>query len=173
MVFPFPKKVIYAYGEWNPSFSEMKGIEFISDFNEDTVSRENAEGALIILDDLSDQINNRLITNCFMKYSHHRVQSYIYIANNAFGKDMRTVNLNTQYLVLFKSPRDHDSIVTLGRQLYGPGYKMMQEAYIDAVSIPHSYLLVDSKPRTPEKLRLRSKIFPGETTIVYTKDGKK
>ena len=45
--------------------------------------------------------------------------------------------------------------------------KAVQEAFKDATSAPFSYLLLDFKQCTPDKLRLRTKVFPDETTVVY------
>ena len=44
----------------------------------------------------------------------------ICLVQNMFyqGKESRTMSLNTQYLVLFKSPRDKQQISILSRQMY-------------------------------------------------------
>ena len=51
--------------------------------------------------------------------------------------------------------------------MYPSKTKYMVEAYRDATSIPFGYLFADLKPETPEDLRLRSNIFPGEYQTVY------
>ena len=81
---------------------------------------------------------------------------------------MRDISLNTHYLVVFKSARDHGSITTIARQMYGKTYKLLLSAYEDATSEKFGYLLIDSKAATPDEIRLRTKIFPGEATICYT-----
>ena len=45
--------------------------------------------------------------------------------------------------------------------------KILQEAFDDATVDPYSYLLMDFRQDTPENLRLRTKIFPGEAQVVY------
>ena len=45
------------------------------------------------------------------------------------------------------------------------------EAYEDATSSLHGYLVVDCDPKFPCELKLRTKIFPGEATICYLKKG--
>ena len=52
-------------------------------------------------------------------------------------------------------------------QMYPGRTKFMVEAYADATSLPHSYLFIDLKPHCPEEHRLRSCIFPGETSYAY------
>ena len=44
----------------------------------------------------------------------------------------------------------------------------MIEAYEDATSIPYTYLVIDLKPATDDKMRLRSGVFPDDTHYVYT-----
>ncbi len=49
-----------------------------------------------------------------------------------------------------------------------PGHiKYVQEAFEDATSIPYGYIMVDLKQATPEHMRLRTQIFPGQTQYVY------
>ena len=107
----------------------------------------------------------------FTRGSHHRNLSVIFIVQNLFqkGKEARSISLNTQYLIFFKSPRDKSQIMHLGKQLYLGSSKFVQEAYHDATVKPYGYLLFDLKPDTPEEYRLRTNIFPDELTIVYVK----
>lgn len=85
----------------------------------------------------------------------------------AQGKTSRTITLNTNYLVLFKNPRDMCQIMLLGRQMYPGKSKFFLEAFNDATATPHGYLLIDYKTRTPDHLRLRADIL-SDRTVVYT-----
>ena len=77
------------------------------------------------------------------------------------------MNLNTQYLVLFKNPRDALQVATLGRQMYPGNGKFLVEAFKMATEKPYGYLLIDLRADTLEKYRLRSNIFSGERRYVY------
>ena len=79
------------------------------------------------------------------------------------------MSLNAHYIVAFKNPRDVTQIATLAKQMYPGSTKYMIEAYQDATSKPFGYLLIDLKPQTDERIRLRTNIFPGEVNYVYTK----
>ena len=178
MMHPPPDRIIYAYGEWQEMFTEMKDVEFVRGVTESLVSRENLHGhTCLVIDDLSDEVDEKLIGALFTKLSHHRQISVIFLLNNLFYrglKTMRDVSLNTHYLVVFRSARDHGSIATIGRQMFGAGYKKLLAAYEDATSEKYGYLMIDSKAATPNEIRLRTKIFPGETTICYVfQHGKK
>lgn len=45
--------------------------------------------------------------------------------------------------------------------------KYVQEAFDNATLKAHSYLLFDFTQTTPDELRLRTEIFPGENCYVY------
>ena len=83
------------------------------------------------------------------------------------GKCSRTISLNTHVYVLFHNFRDGSSISTLGRQMYPGNSNVLTEAYKNATSKKYAYLLVDMSPHSPDDLRLRSNIFPGECTHIY------
>jgi hypothetical protein len=40
-------------------------------------------------------------------------------------------------------------------------------AYRDATADPHGYLLIDLSPSTPERERIKARVFPGEDHLVY------
>ena len=79
---------------------------------------------------------------------------------------MRTSNLNTQYIVVYKNPWDKGQASFLGRQMFPSKWKSFIVALEDATKEPYSYLIDDLKPDTPKEFRLRSNIFP-----VCEKDG--
>ena len=43
----------------------------------------------------------------------------------------------------------------------------LMDSYHDATKEPCSYLLIDCHPQSPENIRLRTNILPGERHIVY------
>ena len=69
------------------------------------------------------------------------------------------MSLNTQYLVLFKSPRDKQQMSILARQMYPNRSHYFIEQYEKATQRPHGYLFVDLKQSTSEEDRLKSDIF--------------
>ena len=175
VIHPAPQKIIYCYGEWQPLFDEMQKIpnlQFEKELTESLVSRENLKNqrTLLIIDDLADEVSPKLMTALYTKYSHHRHVSCVLLLQNLFFQglsSLRNLAVNTHYYVLFRSPRDHGSISTMGRQMYGPQYKSFVAAYEDACSEKFGHLIVDSKADTPWQIRLRTRIFPNETTVAY------
>ena len=88
----------------------------------------------------------------------------MYIVQNLFhrGNHHKTISLNAHYMVVFKNPTDVSQIMALALQMYPQRTKYFLEAYDAATAQPHGYLVIDMNQETPEILRLRSHIFPGE-----------
>lgn len=163
-------RVILYYSEWQNTYKTLgrgnvefrEGVPQFSDFADDPRPK------LIILDDLMCEASGKSIVNLFTKGSHHRNLSIIFISQNLFHKGLREVSLNSSYIVVFKNPRDKAQIRCLARQICPENPRSVQEAYADATSRPHGYLLIDLKQSTPENCRLRSNIFPDEGhQVVY------
>ena len=169
MIEPTPTKIVYCYGEYQPIFAKYPRVQF-NEGLPDATKFDGSEPVLLIIDDLMNETNES-VSAIFTKISHHRNVSVVYITQNMFPKNKhaRTISLNSHYMVLFKNPRDAGQFGVLARQMYPSGSKFAVEAFKDATRVPFGYLLVDLKPDTDEKHRLRSNIFPGELTSVYIK----
>jgi hypothetical protein len=157
-----PEKVVYCYGEFQPSFAEFSQVEFHEGLPD--VSRFDGKcRILLIIDDLMNEANQN-VCNLFTKLSHHRNVSVVFITQNLFHRNrhIRTMNLNSHYLVLFKNPRDANQVATLARQMYPRKSKFVSEAFEDATKQPCGYLFVDLKPETDERYRIRTSIFPDD-----------
>ena len=101
------------------------------------------------------------ICDFFIEGAHHRNVSVICLLQNIFykAKGTRTMSLNCQYLVAFKTPRDIQQFSILFRQMYGANWKKSLEVYKEAVSKPYGHLVIDLKQDTPESKRLVEHIF--------------
>ncbi|GFW82400.1 uncharacterized protein TNCV_3818801 [Trichonephila clavipes] len=156
MIKPFPKNIIWCYGVYQALYEEMPNISFHEGIPSNL---HQYSDALIVIDDLMGELgNDPQLTKLFVKFSHHRNLSIIFVVQNIFhkGKEIREISLNAHYLVLFKNRRDQSQITHLGRQLYPRKVKFFQECYADATSKPYGYLLIDLKPETDESLRVRT-----------------
>ena len=167
MIEPAPDRVLWCYGVYQSFFNETKNVEFHEGLPNLDVF-DGKQRVLLILDDLMHETDDR-VSHIFTRVSHHKNLSVLYLTQNLFygSKQNRTISLNSHYVVLFKNARDATQISHLAGQMYPGKSKFMIEAYRDATSNPFSYLLVDLKPDTEDRLRLRSNIFPGETPYVY------
>jgi hypothetical protein len=167
MISPPPEKIIYCFSEYQPVLDNYPDVIFnegLPDINQ----FDGKERTLLILDDLMSETNDS-VSNIFTKVSHHRNVSVLYLTQNLFykSKQSRTMSLNAHYIVLFKNPRDALQVATLARQMYPGNSKFLIEAFKNATEKPFGYLLLDLKPDTDEKYRIRTNIFPDETQYVY------
>ena len=166
--------VLYCYGVFQDYFNQMKipNIEFHEGLPtlEKVQSLHDGSFHVIVLDDLMEYIVKSIeVQNLFTKYCHHYNITVIFLTQNVFaqGPCARTININTHILVLFANKRDESQAMNLGKQLYPCNSKVFMDAYEDAMSYLHGYLVIDCDPKSPRELKLRTKIFPGEQTICY------
>ena len=168
---PVPSKVIYCYGEYQKEFDKLPGVDFIEGFPEDLNElTPGHEQTLLILDDLMSECSkDQRVSDLFTRGSHHKGISVFYLTQNLFppGKLSRTISLNSHYFIILKNPRDSLGIATLAKQMFPGRTQYLMDSFHDATKKPFSYLLIDCHPQTPENIRLRTNIFPGERHIVY------
>lgn len=173
-----PYEILYCYGIYQPLFAEMEQTIPNISFHEGFPSIERVKELgqqidrhnILVLDDLCEEtVNREEGKNIFTRLCHHLNISAILISQNLFsqGKYARTISLNVHYFCLLKTTRSGCQIQHLNRQIYGPGDKTLIDAYTDCMKTPFSYMLIDLSPKTDERYRLRTNIFPGEQCFVY------
>lgn len=166
---PPPDKVIWFYGMYQSLYNEIPDVTFVEGFPSN-FQEYLGSNSLMILDDLMSECgNDQRLTSLFSKGCHHLNVSIIFITQNLFhkGKEIRSVSLNSQYLILFKNRRDMSQITHLAKQLYPRHVKFFQQVFEDATRKPFSYLVVDVRNQTAECMRLRTQILPNQTQYVY------
>ena len=168
-----PAEILWCYSEYQPAYRELAAsvpnlrlIEGVPDIA--ALKRDTSRHKLVIFDDLMDRFKkDQTLVTLFIKGCHHWNLSCIHIVQNLYFEGLRTVRINSNYLVLFKNPSDQLQISTLGRQMYPRQTEHFLHAFKDATAQPFTYLLVDTTQQCPNDLRLRTNIFPGEVQIVY------
>ena len=161
-----PDRILWCYSKWQDSYSLMRGVEFVEGLS-GLAQLDTSQRTLVILDDLMTDMDKRVM-DLFVRGRHNNF-SVIFVTHNIFYKSpaLRTIKLNTNFLVLFKNPCDTSQIMSLGRQMF-PGHgKHWAESYKDATGRLYGYLLIDNRPQTPDNQRLRTQIFPDEDQIMY------
>ena len=168
--------ILYCFGVYQSYYDEMKipNLEFHEGLPslEKVQSLNDGQFHVIVLDDLMEYIVKSVETqNLFTKYCHHYNITAIFLTQNVFaqGPCSRTISINTHILVIFANKRDESQALNLGKQLYPCNSKVFMEAYEDATSVLHGYLVIDCSPSCPRELKLRTNIFPGQETVCYLK----
>ena len=159
-------KVVWCYARWQDSYSAMKNVEFMEGLN-GIAKLDRRQRTLVILDDLMSDVNQS-VEDLFIRGRHDNI-SVIFVTHNFFYKSqpMRTIRLNSKFLVLFNSPCDTSQVYALGRQLFPGNSKYFASAFEDATDTLYGYLLVDNREGTPKHFRLWTNIFPNEFPNVY------
>lgn len=157
-------------GETKEILKKLKSVRFLHGFEPnwlDTVER----GDVLVVDDLYQEANKENnFNNLFTKVAHHRQVFVIFITQNLFhqGGHHRTRNLNVQYMVLFRNPRDQTVIDYLARQMFPQNRKFLLDAFDDATkNKPHSYLFLDFTQECPDDYRIRANMLDVYGIIVY------
>lgn len=175
------ERILFYYAEWQDAYRQLQykkeersgkitaplAIEFREGLpRSEDYSCDPLTPKLVIIDDLMrESSSSDAIVDLFTKGSHHKNLSVILISQNLFhqGRGQRDISLNANYIVVFKNPRDRAQIRHLARQVYPDDPKFVEEAYYDATSRAHGYLLFDLKQSTPDEYRFRACIFPDDT----------
>ena len=99
-----------------------QNIEFYHDIPSDILNSISAsERNLVVLDYLmSSASSSKQVSQIFTQEAHHRNLTVIFIVQNVFyrGNEMRTISLNSHYMVLYKYPRDKSQIRYLASQIF-------------------------------------------------------
>lgn len=154
-------RIIFYYAEWQPLYETLdENVSFQEGLPHSTDFANDLEPKLLIIDDFMREASNKVIIDLFVKSSHHRNLSVIFITQNLFHKGQRDISLNVSYLVVFRNLRDRSQINTLARQIFPENSAFIKEIFKEATSKPHSYLLFDLTQATSDDLRFRTSIFP-------------
>ena len=164
MFYPPPEEIIWYFSESQPSYN-LANVKYRQGTPNTQDLRKGRHHKLIVLDDMMGESRN--LTEIFTQGCHHWNVTIIFIVQDVFYDKKRTNRINCQYIILMKSPGDKLTALNLAKQMFPTNTKYFMDAYQKATEKPHGYLLIDLEQNTPEILRLRSCILPGETTIVY------
>ena len=164
--------ITYYYGETKPNIPNPK-IKYKNSLPEDIVSHDG-RNCLIILDDLlSECSDSEVILNVFLKKSRHCRKSVILLSQNLFypGKYSRTISLNTEYFIIFKSPRDSSQISYLARQIFPQNPNFLRDAYLEITkNTPHSYIFISLKQCTGDQYRVWGDITSDQPILLTSTD---
>jgi len=122
---------------------------------------------LIVLDDLMEEAGTRKdVKNLFTRGRHEDI-SVILLSQNDFhqGKHYLEMSRNTDYPIIFRNIRNASIITTYATQM-GMNF-FLPKAYKDATREPFSYLLLDMRSDTDDRLRFRANVFK-DYPVVYT-----
>lgn len=178
---PSPTRIIWITGTLDKQQNENiqyyvpQHIEFTNQLPDIELLSSDDKNLLIIDDYMNDAGKNNTVANLFTKGCHHQNISVILILQNLFhqGRYMRDIHTSTNYLILYKNPRDKTQINHLSRQCFPENAAFLKDAYNHACSTPFGYIILDFCQTTPDQYRVSSGIFPPDVSKVYIPRTKK
>lgn len=154
---PPPVEIIYCYGVWQEGFRQIS--EHVT-FHEGLIDvrteiPSDGRNRWLVIDDLMQEASGNGETDAiYTKFSHHKNVSVFFIVQNLFGKNLRTISLNTHYFFLFKNPRASTTVSSLAAQAFSGMVPAVMESYRDATAAPNSFLMMDLTQGANEACRL-------------------
>lgn len=168
------EEVIWCYGISQKAHEDIQRVcpvpvrfhEGVPDIEE--ISTKTSGPKIVVLDDLMRECaSSGSAVDLFTRGAHHRQLGIFNLVQNFFCKGQRDISLNCQYLIFFHNPRDKLQVSQLARQMAPQKWRYILDAYIDATSEAHGYILIDLTQQAAANQRVRSKIFPEETQFGY------
>jgi len=179
MVQPAPERIIWIYKEKDEKtefgniMQEFPSIRFYSDLDPEIFESINSqERNLIILDDvMSEAGESKSVAKLFTQGSHHRNMTVVFLVQNLFhqAKQMRTISLNTHYMVLYKNPRDQGQIRSLSYQMFPNEKNFLADAFADATSLRIRIFWLTYIPKHQNIFGLEQKYFQGKQQCLRSK----
>jgi len=138
VVTPSPQRIIISYAIKQDIYERMKDkgsrIELFEGLNFNTESK--IPTVIVIDDQMRQGMKDNIMQDLFTMGRHHQNTSIIFLTQNLFpqGKFSKDIRLNSQYIIIFKSPTFSSQIKYLGQQLYCNNPQYLHDAYIKATN---------------------------------------
>ena len=159
-----PKKVIYFYKEWQTKFTDMEqtlGVNFIED-NDMIIEqiKDFSVPALVIFDDMLNSENLKAVAQLFTVFGRHLNLCLAFLTQRLFNNNefFRQISQNSDYIGVFKNPRNSREIRTLASQITPKTLELLT-IYQKATKEPYSYVLINLTQEGLPQLKYISNVF--------------
>ena len=165
-----PQNVVYYFKTWQSKFDMLKneyGVTFMED-NEAMIEqlKRLQSPALVIFDDMINSDNLRHIAQLFTVYGRHLDLSLAFLSQRLFNNNefFRQISQNSDYLAVFKNPRNSMDIRILGGQMT-PKSDGLIRVYKKATVEPYSYLFINLTQEAIPQLMFVSNLFSSDHVV--------
>ena len=107
---------------------------------------------------MDEATQDKRISQLYTRGRHDNL-SIISLTQNIFHKNQREISLNSDYMVIFKNPRDKTQFTNLVKQFVPRKYMFLLRVFEDATKLLRSDFLRDMRPETDDKFRIRARIL--------------
>ena len=128
------------------------------------VEENKGKSTLIIYDDLINSNNLSFIAKQFTVTGRHSGMSQVFVSQKLFPKNenIRLISNNSDYLVIFKNPRNATEIRILSHQM---SKNVLSKIFHEATLEPYSYLFIDLTQECIPQKRYLSHLFNSDNYI--------
>ena len=159
-----PKMIIYFFKEWQPKFNDLAeelNVQFYED-NDKIIEHVSqlSKSALVIFDDMMNSQNLKTVAQLFTVHGRHLDLSLAFLSQRLFKNDefFRQISQNSDYMIIFKNPRNTREIRTLASQITSRSLELVN-IYNHATREPYSYLFINLTQEVIPQLQYLTKIF--------------
>lgn len=154
---PLPKHVFVFHGEEQKLYEEFpKGTVFIKGWDTNKIESIPPD-SMVIVDDLMTEVKDcKVLSKMFTKMSHHRLLTVIWLTQNLFpkGKECRDISLNSQYILLFRNPRDQAQLRHLSSQMFPGKTADFINEFEKATADPYDPMMINLRQDQPANDRV-------------------
>lgn len=174
--------VVYCYSNFQDIYNTMGDIILYNGFPtvnkiEEWSQKFKFQGYLLIIDDFMVEASAPELMKeaeaIFCKHARHNNVTIIWLAQNIFMKNSRTLSLNTHYFIPLSTKRDRLQLATFGRQIFPSKSHDFMNIYDDAIKSSYrkncpGYMVINCHPFHSE-YRIMTCIFPDESEPILYK----
>lgn len=165
-----PNKVIYFYKEWQDKFSHMEtelGVTFVED-SDMIIERikEFDNSAFVIFDDMLNSDNLKSVAQLFTVHGRHLNLCLAFLTQRLFNNNeyFRQISQNSDYMCIFKNPRNSMEIRTLANQITPKTLELL-DIYRKATKQPYSYILINLTQEGLPQLKYINNLFSNKHVV--------
>ena len=165
-----PSLVVYFFKEWQEKFdymAKMFGVIFFEDNDRiiDQIKTFN-QPALIIFDDMLNSKNLKTVAELFTVHGRHLNLSLAFLSQRLFNNNeyFRQISQNSDYMCLFKNPRNALEIRNLASQITPKTLELL-DIFKESTKEPFSYLMINLTQECIPQLKYFSELFRADHVV--------
>ena len=177
-----PEFVLYCYSKYQDSFDDVKEclqdkVMFYQDLPPESMIKEIGKryrNPVIIFEDIFEKhIDKKMMLNLFLEGVHHDKYTIFFVLHNLFhsSKNRRSLQLSTQYFVIFPTKADGLSYEIFARRMGTERSKEFKEVLTDIMKEKrYCMAVIDLHPGSKSRFMVWTKMMPNQDPIGYVID---
>lgn len=168
---PVPTHIFYVSHPHSLAPNFARNVIFSNDL-EEVVSSAPPFSLIIVEDLFIDLSNSKTLLDLYTRDSRHKFLSVCFSVQNIFAQEskiLRTLNRNTDFLVLFANFRDSTIIRNIAIQISPQNWRKIVAFFNTTTqSKPYSYVIFNFTPYAHSRTRILTNIFGEDDHSIAT-----